>query len=514
MTRPTSLTAALLLLAFSVATGCAESDDGTPGAADVLSETDTAIAADTVPEVGPALGASLPSDSARVEHLIVTTASLAPAFEPLAEWRTQKGVPSRVVLVRDLQSLSSDGRDEAEELRDGIKALREEHPELKYLVLGGDAEEVPARMIFVWTDTYGFYNTDDNAPSDFYYADLDGDWDGNGNGVYAEINDGLDMHAEIAVGRLPVNTVAEAETVVRKVLAYEQDPAGDYLDHVLLMSEPTGYYDIDSSLLLDKWADQIIPEGMRITKMYDDADNWPDAIQHSVDNTVDAMEDGIGMAIHLGHGLESYLGYLRRDDVKGLTNGPKYPVYISCACYAGSFASYGKDAVGELWLTNPDGGGVMYMGNTSIGIGYPPGQGFIKELLDLTYGESVVRTGDAWLGALSNYIPAPSPLMDDGDPYRYTNFVLVLLGDPGMDIWFDEPLEMDASVDASGDTASVTVLDHLGDPLEGAVVAYVDEAGKCKTSKTDGEGKASYDASGIAKVTVSFPGYRPVQENL
>jgi hypothetical protein len=30
-------------------------------------------------------------------------------------------------------------------------------------------------------------------------------------------------------------------------------------------------------------------------------------------------------------------------------------------------------------------------------------------------------------------------LLDDGDPYRYTGFVLILLGDPAMEIWLDEP---------------------------------------------------------------------------
>jgi len=143
--------------------------------------------------------------------------------------------------------------------------------------------------------------------------------------------------------------------------------------------------------------------------------------------------------IHLGHGLESYLGYLRRDDVRGLSNGPRYPVYLSCACYAGSFASYDKDSVGELWLTNPEGGGVLYMGNTSVGIGFPPGQGFIKDMLEHMYTGGMTRVGDAWMAARESYVPAPSPLLDDGDPYRYTGFVLILLGDPAMEIWLDEP---------------------------------------------------------------------------
>jgi acetyl-CoA decarbonylase/synthase complex subunit gamma len=47
-------------------------------------------------------------------------------------------------------------------------------------------------------------------------ACLDGTWDANGNGIYAEPEDEADHETELAVGRAPVATVTEAATFVAK----------------------------------------------------------------------------------------------------------------------------------------------------------------------------------------------------------------------------------------------------------------------------------------------------------
>ena len=40
--------------------------------------------------------------------------------------------------------------------------------------MAGDATVLPYREMYVYTDSYGAYHTDGNAPVEFYFADLDG----------------------------------------------------------------------------------------------------------------------------------------------------------------------------------------------------------------------------------------------------------------------------------------------------------------------------------------------------
>lgn len=488
----------------------APSDDATLGD---TTPADTALAdADVSPDVEPEVIVPTSADLP-LRHVIVTPRAFVNAFAPLAAWRNRAGVGSAIVALEDALAGAS-GRDDAERLRHWLKGYAAAHPDLAYLVLGGDENSVPARKIDVWTDTYGMYDTSDHAATDFYYADLDGDWDDNGNGDFGEIDDGLDMRAELAVGRLPVDTAAEARAVVDKILAYEGAPAEGYLDRILLLSEPTGYYDIDSCLLLDKWSEQLLPQSAEYTKLYEQgAVNCDETQAHSDASELTAFARGQGLVVHLGHGIESWLSYLDSSQVMGLANAPYYPVYISCACYAGNFSGT-EDSVGELWLTNPQGGGVAYLGNTSIGIGYPPGQRFIRYFLEGLFDAGRTRLGDTWVTALNGYPPAPVPIHNDGDCYRYTDFVLVLLGDPGMQLWRGEPGKLAVDVDLQGSTATVTVTDHAtGQPVAGASVTVTVQAA-LTAAVTPANGRVALQvpaaaAAGGLDVTVTAPDYRP-----
>ncbi len=510
--------ASFLLVASLVLPACGGDSGGAAPADDAtLADTaapDTATPDTAVPDVSGDAQAVLPSSGdLPLRHVIVTPRALVPTFASLAAWRIRTGVGSTVVALEDALA-GVQGRDDAERLRNWLKAYAAAHPDLAYVLLGGDEDTVPARRIHVWTDTYGQYETEDDAVTDFYFADLEGDWDQNHNGVFGEIDDGLAMRADLAVGRLPVDTVAEAQAVVMKLMAYEYSPPAGYLDRILLLSEPTGYYNIDSCLLLDAWSEQLLPADASYTKLYEaDAANCHETQAHTPASELAAFAKGQGLVVHLGHGVESMLSYLDEGQVDGLANAPYYPVYVSCACYAGNFSGP-SDSVGERWLTNPDGGGVAYLGNTSIGIGYPPGQRFIKFFLEGLFEAGRTRLGDTWRTALNGYPPAPVPIHDDGDCYRYTDFVLVLLGDPGMQLWRGEPGTLKVDLALQGSTATVTVTDEAsGVAVEGASVV-AQGGGVVTAGVTAASGKvaltvpAGVTAGGL-ELTVTAPDYRP-----
>ena len=68
----------------------------------------------------------------------------------------------------------------------------------------------------------------DRSPTDYYYSDLTGDWDINGNGYYGEFygdneDGGVDFDPEVYVGRIPVynDDYATLDGILEKIIAYE-----------------------------------------------------------------------------------------------------------------------------------------------------------------------------------------------------------------------------------------------------------------------------------------------------
>jgi hypothetical protein len=454
----------------------------------------------------------------QVRQLIVTTQAMKQPFQRLAEWRTRTGVPARVETM-DSVLASAAGADAAERLRNFLKDYRASHPELAFVLLGGDASAVPARVTYVWTDTYDQYYTSANAPVEFYYEDLDGDWDADGDGQYGQIDDGLDMQAEVSVGRLPADSVAEAQVMVDKLLQYERDPTPGYLSRVILLSEDTGYFGVDSSVLLEKWAEKLIPASFDLVKLYDNAEQYDDADYNTAGNEITALEQGAGLVVHLGHGTEGMLSQLDVSQVRQLSNAPRFPLYVSCACYAGNFDSGVEDSAGEEWLLNEDGGGVAYLGNTDIGIGFPPGQAFLDHLLRGLLLEGRTRLGDAWFEARRSFTPeADERLFNDGDPYRYTMFVVDLLGDPGMDLYTREPGALDVAFFA-GPWLEVTVRDAAtASPVAGADVSCALADGTVHLVASDSAGVARLRLPGdlsfaACNLTVRAHDFRPFTQD-
>ena len=87
----------------------------------------------------------------------------------------------------------------------------------------------------------------DRAPTDYYYADLTGNWDLDGDGSYGEYNGdfgsgGIDTNVEIYVGRIPVynSSISDLDGILQKTINYGTE-SGDlsWRQKVLLPMEPS-----------------------------------------------------------------------------------------------------------------------------------------------------------------------------------------------------------------------------------------------------------------------------------
>ena len=95
----------------------------------------------------------------------------------MADWKTQKGVPT---LVQDVETIKDNyaGSDLPEKIHTYLQECYHKWGAGLFVLLGGDVNVVPAR---VYKDKDAKFH-----PSDAYYMDLECNWNANKNNLFAE----------------------------------------------------------------------------------------------------------------------------------------------------------------------------------------------------------------------------------------------------------------------------------------------------------------------------------------
>jgi hypothetical protein len=446
-----------------------------------------------------------------LDYVIVCPEGLAAAFQPLAEWKTLKGVRAEIVTLEDIcADPAYSGVDAAAEIRNWIAKAHADRG-LTWVLLGGDTNAVPAR------NAYDFiYNQ--GIPCDLYYADLDGTWNDDGDARWGEQGqDGVDMYSDVYVGRAPVENAADAAAFVEKTLLYEggiPEVPGDYELDMLFLGEimwesPSPYTDGGDALdILD--AEYVPPRFDPIMKLYESKANLSASAASS------ALSDGYGIVFHEGHASIGVASVgpdaLTIPHLDALDNAPRAGLWYSVGCWS---AAIDYDTFGEHWVTNPDGGGVAYVGNSRYGWGCPgyPGKCvsdlYSQQFMNSLFTKGLVHAGLIHADAKHQYVG----LARTDNYMRYAMYELNLLGDPETPIWTDAPAPLtvvcpDAVAVGSG-SADVTV-EVLGGgaPIEGATVCVsAADLGIYEVGLTDAAGAVTLSlpvaAAGSATIVVT-----------
>lgn len=188
----------------------------------VIASAESSALAQLTPSIGSEpswhLSASLPQ---RVEYVVITKAAFAGAVKPLILWKARRGVSAGLATIEDISAQYA-GVDQAESVREYLKAAYATG--LKWVVIGGDETVAPVRRAYA---EYPAYDGDvyKLQQCDLYFAELNGNWDADGDGIWGELSgDQAQMQPELYVGRLPFSTIAEAQAIVNKIIAYERGP--------------------------------------------------------------------------------------------------------------------------------------------------------------------------------------------------------------------------------------------------------------------------------------------------
>jgi len=410
------------------------------------------------------------------EHLyvIITSDDLVDEFQALAGWKNKKGLSAEIVTTDWIYDEYS-GVDNAAKIRNFIKDAYQNWGTL-WLLLGGDTQVIPDRKAFAFDCEYGDYE-DNYLPCDLYYSDLDGSWNENGNDIYGEVEDDIDMYPDVFVGRAPVENSSEAIAFVDKILTYEKNPPEDYVEEMLYLAMVL-WWDpyTDSGIGKDFIDSMYVPSRFDpIEKLYESQGN------ETYENVMDALNNGKNFVNHDGHAWWNVMGigtdHLTNNDMDILTNGPKYSVLYSIGCWP---AAIDYDCIAEHFLTNPDGGGVAFVGNSRYGWGSPgnPVYGysdrFDQEFYHQIFDNDVTTIGNTVGAIKTTYIPFSA----QENVFRWCEYEINLLGDPTMPIWTRETQELTVNYPDTipmGDNQCNITVNYDGQPVEDALVCLMSE---------------------------------------
>lgn len=434
------------------------------------------------------IGRAVRLDPDDYQYVIVTVEEQLGPYESYAVWKTAKGVPATVVTCEWIGG-AYPGRDLAEKVRNFIIAAVAEWG-TSYILLGGDEHIVPCRPCWAFDCEAGFYPDENDLYCDLYYSDLDGSWDDNGNDIFGEVEDNIDLYPDVMVGRAPTDDLSQANAAVNKFLTYERTaPSGRAMEAFffaeILWSNPYTDSGIGKDMIADRhFGDPYEP----IERQYESLGN------ESSTSVRNYLNWGPHLTNHAGHANYQVMGcgdgYLDRGDVDGLTNSPYYFVLFSIGCWAGA-VDYG--CIGEHFLVNGDGGTIAFVGNSRYGWGSPgnPGHGY-SETFDSDFYGAILTEGLAQFGpAVAWPKIIRIPYSQDGNVYRWHQYQVNLFGDPEMICHTAEirpmTLEAPTTIPLGSTQFTATVSDDNGPVVAARLclagadiyqVGFTDEAGQ------------------------------------
>jgi hypothetical protein len=430
------------------------------------------------------------------EYVIITAASFVSTFQPLADWKTQKGVPAQIVST-DWIYLNYSGYDNAEKVRNFIKDAYQNWGTI-WILLGGDTNVVPDRSTWAMDCEAGMHPEENQVRCDLYFSDLDGTWDANGNHIYGEVEDSVDLYADVFVGRASCSNVSKAQALVNKLLTYEKNPPADYITKMLFLAEILWSNPYTNSGIGKDMIDELYvpPQFDPITKLYQDLgnENWSTATA--------AMNAGQNIINHDGHCNITVMsvgnGALYLHDMDNLYNSPRNSILYSIGCWP---AAIDYDCIAEHFTNNPNGGGVAFIGNSRYGWGSPgnPEYGYSNRFDQQFHASLFIRDiyniGATVADMKSFYVP----FSRQENVYRWCQYQVILLGDPEMPIWTDTPqtplVHHPETVIAGASQFPVTVYSgpYGVEPVEGALVCLVKGDEVYQRGLTDEQGQILLD---------------------
>ncbi|UCG27044.1 MAG: type IX secretion system sortase PorU [Bacteroidales bacterium] len=327
-----------------------------------------------------------------VDMIIVSHSDFISQANQLADiHRSKDNLATEVVTPEMIYNEFSSGAPDVTAIRDFVKMFydravnEDEMPE--YLLLFGDGsydnlsdhENNTNRILTyqsVFSDNDLITSVRSYVTDDFFGLLDDGEEIGSGK-------------VDIGIGRFPVTTTEEAETIINKVMKYlDPEAMGSWRNTISFIGDDLDGNDFDGTIHMSQ-ADALATDiestypAFDLEKIYLDA--YPQVSTSrgeaypEVNNAInDRIHSGTLIINYLGHGNERGLaheGILNLNDILSWTNSDKLPLFITATCEFSRFDDVDrtvageiteKNSAGEYVLLHPGGGGIALLTTTRL----------------------------------------------------------------------------------------------------------------------------------------------------
>jgi hypothetical protein len=377
----------------------------------------------------------LPAQETGARYLIIAPDQYVRHLQPLAMWKTQKGLKARIA------ALSETGSDSTEIKAYIANAYNTWQIRPEYVLLVGNKYQVPFPA--VWT----YYL---NVLSDNYYTNASGDF-----------------HNEMLPGRLWVSDTAELKTVVAKILGYEKDPyTADpswFAKGATIVNEDEPGQPSSDSLY---WDDARFVHNHWLEHGFVHIDSFSFNAGHDRYDVIDAINDGRSCIVYRGIGFNDWMWPFDSIYPQYMNNGYKLPIVLSATCAT-------LEGIGRLWQCagtpeEPTGVVGFYGASTAILAAAEMRSALVRGTIAYMYTDHHATLGmAAEAGRLYYY-------NEFGDDQEYHSWNC--LGDPAMTIWTQTPRNLTVThtpeLFVGACSVSVSVM-HNAAPVESALVCIM-----------------------------------------
>ncbi len=488
------------------------------------------------------------------ELLILTHPDFLAAANTLADWKRTKGFVTSVVEVND-------GAGPGPDTNTAIDALIEDHYannriRPSYVLLMGDTPFIPTFYFTSVAGTPAWALGSSTIGSDWPYS------------LYPDYE--FDYLPDMAVGRISVDTLDEANTVVDKIINYEKNPPDKY----------SFYYNAALAAQFEccregaplpgtaartftevaeftraaiagygKTGERIYQRtGSQTPAYYFDGTPLPADIgpgsgfawNGSTANITNAWNDGRFLVIHRDHGWSGGWSHppYESANVDALTNGSLLPVLFSVNCASGWFDAetaaggpLGFESLCERALRKADGGAVGVLGDSRNSPSWP-NTALLKGFIDAIWPNALPAYGGSTrtrrLGDILNYgkyymmtqVGVAGSGVAYGDAFDEI-MMWHVIGDPTLEMWTHYPylltlprefiiglLENQLRVVYKCEGACITVFQNSGKASEKTPIARgVIKGGEALMPFLD----AAPDPSGIFYLAITDPMAPPIE---
>lgn len=377
------------------------------------------------------LASTVRSPNNGADWIVVTHADFLPQARRLAAYRAaQDGFRTAVVDVAELYEQFNHGIFHPEAIRRFVAFAVQawQPPAPQYIVLLGDGNW---NFKGYGVSIYGQPDPNWIPP----YLVWEDPWQGEVASDNAFVNLDDDPLPELSIGRLPARSLAEATTLVDKIIAYEAQrysvtPWRQRMLFVTDNSDSSGDYPTVAENIIRN----ALPPFVEPVRNYLGVTFPIDQVGRATDFLVEQVNAGVSVVTYMGHGSVNWWaheGLWNTSYTPRLTNADRLTVVITLNCLDGYFVhgNSNQQSVAEEMLRHPGGGSVAAWSPAGLGTTY------IENLLNLGLLEAFFDLDIRRIGPAT--VHAKAYLYDiigsDSSPYETTLLhTMTVFGDPAL----------------------------------------------------------------------------------